>query len=194
MLPRNCDDPAFVKALNDEPGILALAMDRKVDPVTNKVSLEAKPFIVPGARFNEKYGWDSVCQYSIAELIAVLYGTWFAGGWQDRARDEYCRPLYFRNQALQQSAQRQSQLCELGPRLLTLTTVLMPISTALLYRSCASNIQSTGPDKDGAEQSLVEAGDQGGHQRISCILDDQARSRPNFRSVALPTCWPRHSS
>ncbi len=60
MLPRKCDDPAFVKALNDEPGILALAMDRKLDPVTNKVKLEALPFIVPGARFNEKYGWDSV--------------------------------------------------------------------------------------------------------------------------------------
>ncbi|KAK4684481.1 alpha,alpha-trehalase, partial [Tremellales sp. Uapishka_1] len=34
-------------------------MDRKVDPKTGKVKLEALPFIVPGARFNEKYGWDS---------------------------------------------------------------------------------------------------------------------------------------
>ena len=60
MLPRICDDPSFVKTLNDSPGILALAMDRKVDPATGKVRLEALPFIVPGARFNEKYGWDSV--------------------------------------------------------------------------------------------------------------------------------------
>jgi hypothetical protein len=49
-----------VKSLNDKPGILALAMDRKVDPVTKQVKLEAVPFVVPGARFNEKYGWDSV--------------------------------------------------------------------------------------------------------------------------------------
>ncbi|ORY27167.1 putative Alpha,alpha-trehalase [Naematelia encephala] len=59
MLPPKCDDPAFVKSLNEQPGILALAMDRKVNPTTQKVELEAIPFIVPGARFNEKYGWDS---------------------------------------------------------------------------------------------------------------------------------------
>ena len=60
MLPKHCDDPAFVKSLNDKPGILALAMSRKMDPTTGKVKLEPLPFIVPGARFNEKYGWDSV--------------------------------------------------------------------------------------------------------------------------------------
>jgi alpha,alpha-trehalase len=74
MLPLKCDDPAFVKALNNEPGILALAMDRKVDPVTNKVKLEALPFIVPGARFNEKYGWDSVRRPFDARLMTVLHG------------------------------------------------------------------------------------------------------------------------
>ncbi|KAL7424074.1 alpha,alpha-trehalase nth1 [Cryptotrichosporon argae] len=58
QLPPNCDDPAFVKSLNDDPGILALAMKRNVD-ANGKVTLEALPFIVPGARFNEKYGWDS---------------------------------------------------------------------------------------------------------------------------------------
>lgn len=59
MLPPKCDDPAFVKQLNDAPGILALAMERKTD-ANGKAKLEALPFIVPGARFNEKYGWDSV--------------------------------------------------------------------------------------------------------------------------------------
>jgi hypothetical protein len=59
MLPPKCDDPAFVKQLNDAPGILALAMERKTD-ANGKTKLEALPFIVPGARFNEKYGWDSV--------------------------------------------------------------------------------------------------------------------------------------
>jgi alpha,alpha-trehalase len=62
ILPVNCDDPAFVKTLNDAPGILALAVERKVDPTTQKTKLEPVPFIVPGARFNEKYGWDSVSQ------------------------------------------------------------------------------------------------------------------------------------
>ena len=77
MLPPKCDDPYFVKTLNDKPGILALAMDRKVDPATGKVSLEAIPFIVPGARFNEKYGWDSVSLTTIlpvTELMSVLHG------------------------------------------------------------------------------------------------------------------------
>ena len=60
MLPPKCDDPAFVQALNDKPGILALAMGRSTEPATGKSKLEALPFIVPGARFNEKYGWDSV--------------------------------------------------------------------------------------------------------------------------------------
>lgn len=54
ILPPGCDDPAFVQSLNDKPGILALAMEKK------NGKLEALPFIVPGARFNEKYGWDSV--------------------------------------------------------------------------------------------------------------------------------------
>lgn len=59
ILPKECDSPAFVKTLNDKPGILALAMDKKVD-ANGKTHLEALPFVVPGARFNEKYGWDSV--------------------------------------------------------------------------------------------------------------------------------------
>nr|XP_031862766.1 uncharacterized protein CI109_001778 [Kwoniella shandongensis]KAA5529838.1 hypothetical protein CI109_001778 [Kwoniella shandongensis] len=58
ILPKKCDDPAFVKSINDKPGILALAMEREVD-ASGKPSLKAIPFVVPGARFNEKYGWDS---------------------------------------------------------------------------------------------------------------------------------------
>ena len=58
-LPAKCDDPDYVKSLNESPGILALAMNRKVD-AEGKVKLDPVPFIVPGARFNEKYGWDSV--------------------------------------------------------------------------------------------------------------------------------------
>ncbi|WWC69414.1 uncharacterized protein I206_103353 [Kwoniella pini CBS 10737] len=78
ILPEKCDDPAFVKSLNDKPGILALAMDRKVDK-EGKVKLEALPFIVPGARFNEKYGWDSSivehCIFEIKHYNKVLNGN-----------------------------------------------------------------------------------------------------------------------
>ncbi|EKM58523.1 glycoside hydrolase family 37 protein [Phanerochaete carnosa HHB-10118-sp] len=58
MLPPKCDDPNFVKSLNDKPGILALAMNEVDDPKGGK-TLKGVPFIVPGARFNELYNWDS---------------------------------------------------------------------------------------------------------------------------------------
>lgn len=55
QLPKNCDDPEYVKSLNERPGILALAMKKNEEG-----KLEALPFVVPGARFNEMYNWDSV--------------------------------------------------------------------------------------------------------------------------------------
>lgn len=59
MLPLKCDDPKFVQSLNDRPGILALAMRKSTDASTGKKTLKGIPFIVPGARFNELYNWDS---------------------------------------------------------------------------------------------------------------------------------------
>ncbi len=41
--------PAYVKSINDKPGILALALENN----------KGVPFVVPGGRFNEMYGWDS---------------------------------------------------------------------------------------------------------------------------------------
>ncbi|WWC61077.1 uncharacterized protein I303_103655 [Kwoniella dejecticola CBS 10117] len=68
----------YRQILNDKPGILALAMDKKVDK-DGKVKLEALPFIVPGARFNEKYGWDSSivehCIFEIKHYNKVLNGN-----------------------------------------------------------------------------------------------------------------------
>lgn len=55
QLPPVPDDPEYVKSLNEKPGILALAMKKGADG-----KLEALPFVVPGARFNEMYNWDSV--------------------------------------------------------------------------------------------------------------------------------------
>lgn len=44
---------AYVDTLNKKPGILALALEQKTD------GLQGVPFVVPGGRFNEMYGWDS---------------------------------------------------------------------------------------------------------------------------------------
>ena len=51
-LPENIT-PEYVKSINDKPGILSLKLEQK----NNEVS--ALPFVVPGGRFNEMYGWDS---------------------------------------------------------------------------------------------------------------------------------------
>jgi hypothetical protein len=59
MLPLKCDDPKFVQSLNDRPGILALAMRKTADATTGKTTMKGIPFVVPGARFNELYNWDS---------------------------------------------------------------------------------------------------------------------------------------
>ncbi|MFI0491449.1 trehalase family glycosidase [Flavobacterium sp.] len=45
--------PEYVSSINDEGGILALALK------TEDQNVEGFPFVVPGARFNEMYGWDS---------------------------------------------------------------------------------------------------------------------------------------
>jgi alpha,alpha-trehalase len=45
--------PEYVSSINDEGGILALALK------TENGKISGLPFAVPGARFNEMYGWDS---------------------------------------------------------------------------------------------------------------------------------------
>jgi alpha,alpha-trehalase len=50
--------PQWVKSVNDKPGLLALAME-KVQDHNGKPTLRGYPFVVPGGRFNEMYGWDS---------------------------------------------------------------------------------------------------------------------------------------
>lgn len=45
--------PAYVKSINSQPGILSLKLDNK------NGKLQGVPFVVPGGRFNEMYGWDS---------------------------------------------------------------------------------------------------------------------------------------
>ncbi|SHF90316.1 alpha,alpha-trehalase [Flavobacterium micromati] len=52
VLPENYS-AEYVETLNEKPGILALALEQKI------YSLQGVPFVVPGGRFNEMYGWDS---------------------------------------------------------------------------------------------------------------------------------------
>ncbi|CEP19940.1 hypothetical protein [Parasitella parasitica] len=51
--------PDYVKSINDRPGILALAMRKEYDLVNKEHVWRGIPFVVPGGRFNEMYGWDS---------------------------------------------------------------------------------------------------------------------------------------
>ncbi|KAI1306746.1 alpha,alpha-trehalase nth1 [Mortierella claussenii] len=48
----------YVQSINEKPGILALAMTKHVDEEGYE-TLKGVPFVVPGGRFNEMYGWDS---------------------------------------------------------------------------------------------------------------------------------------
>lgn len=52
QLPKNIT-PEFVKSLNENPGILSLKLSESDEEII------ASPFVVPGGRFNEMYGWDS---------------------------------------------------------------------------------------------------------------------------------------
>lgn len=47
-------DAAFIKSINKKPGLLAL--EAKPGPDGD---LQNEPYVVPGGRFNELYGWDS---------------------------------------------------------------------------------------------------------------------------------------
>ena len=53
----------YVHELNDKPGILSLGLT-DVEDVQGHVRTQGIPFLVPGGRFNEMYGWDS---YFIAD-------------------------------------------------------------------------------------------------------------------------------
>ncbi|PKI85403.1 alpha,alpha-trehalase [Malassezia vespertilionis] len=57
-LPENFT-PEYARNLNSRPGLLAIAMEARVDPNNGLVDMCGIPFVVPGARFNELYNWDS---------------------------------------------------------------------------------------------------------------------------------------
>nr|POF01006.1 neutral trehalase [Quercus suber] len=49
----------YVRDLNAAPGLLAVAMERVADTKDGQPDYKGLPFVVPGGRFNELYGWDS---------------------------------------------------------------------------------------------------------------------------------------
>lgn len=51
--------PEWVVSVNKKPGLLALAMSKVRDPETGEYTFQGVPYVVPGGRFNELYGWDS---------------------------------------------------------------------------------------------------------------------------------------
>ena len=53
------DNDEYVRDLNDAPGLLAVALEEKIDEKTGEKDYVGLPFVVPGGRFNELYGWDS---------------------------------------------------------------------------------------------------------------------------------------
>ena len=50
--------PEYVKSINQRPGILSLSLTTARDDFGNEF-IKGTPFVVPGGRFNEMYGWDS---------------------------------------------------------------------------------------------------------------------------------------
>jgi len=61
QLPENVT-PQFVKSINNKPGILSLKLEIQYNEI------KGIPFVVPGGRFNEMYGWDSYFE-SVGLLI-----------------------------------------------------------------------------------------------------------------------------
>lgn len=51
--------PELVRDMNAKPGLLTVEMDEVTVPDTGAKTLQGVPFVVPGGRFNEFYGWDS---------------------------------------------------------------------------------------------------------------------------------------
>ncbi|KAI3404074.1 NTH1 [Candida oxycetoniae] len=49
-------DADYIESINNKPGILALSSRSNPDDPENPISW---PYVVPGGRFNELYGWDS---------------------------------------------------------------------------------------------------------------------------------------
>ena len=59
FLAEDPSDADYVRDLNEAPGLLAIEMERIEDTPDGEPDFRGLPFVVPGGRFNELYGWDS---------------------------------------------------------------------------------------------------------------------------------------
>lgn len=57
-LAEDCANDQYVRDLNAAPGLLCVAMEEYVTK-SGETDMRGLPFVVPGGRFNELYGWDS---------------------------------------------------------------------------------------------------------------------------------------
>ncbi|ORZ41286.1 trehalase-domain-containing protein [Catenaria anguillulae PL171] len=109
VLPPNIS-PEFVKTLDHHPGILSLALHNVHDPVSGSMSWKGIPFIVPGGRFNEMYGWDSYFE----TLGLVVDGKWDMG---KHMVDNFCYQIHHYGKIL--NANRSYYLTRSQPPFLT---------------------------------------------------------------------------
>ncbi|GAB7355628.1 hypothetical protein MBLNU459_g6350t1 [Dothideomycetes sp. NU459] len=58
-LAKDPGNEEYVRDLNEAPGLLALEVERVKDTAHGEPDYIGLPFVVPGGRFNELYGWDS---------------------------------------------------------------------------------------------------------------------------------------
>lgn len=82
VLPEIIDDE-YVKSINEHPGILALQLrvkndvdlweDAPLEATKDYEQIRGVPFIVPGGRFNEMYGWDSY--FTVLGLLESIEET-----------------------------------------------------------------------------------------------------------------------
>lgn len=102
--------PEWVKSVNSKPGLLALAMKDETDPETGKTEPRGVPYVVPGGRFNELYGWDS---YMIALGLLVSNRVHLAKGMVEN----FCFEIQHYGKIL--NANRTYYLCRSQPPFLT---------------------------------------------------------------------------
>ncbi|RDA92506.1 hypothetical protein CP533_4185 [Ophiocordyceps camponoti-saundersi (nom. inval.)] len=57
LLPEHIT-PDLIRNMNEKPGLLAVAVEEEKG-ADGRTTLRGLPFVVPGGRFNELYGWDS---------------------------------------------------------------------------------------------------------------------------------------
>lgn len=123
--------PQYVQSINDRPGLLALAMQKKKDPKTGEMTFKGFPYVVPGGRFNELYGWDSyMCSLGLLEddRIELVEGM----------VENFIFEIYHYGKIL--NANRSYYLCRSQPPFLTDMSLRLYKEMAVLNRDGAHDL------------------------------------------------------